>query len=461
MNTPKTKTIRLSNSKLILLFLLIDLSLLLIALNVQAKLHYGYWPYIDVLVYLLLSTWTVTYIFFIDHGFFEIQYGIDRLKYLFRKFFVFVLISSITLILFDLDHVSRTMFLGSCIIFLVLKFPISFFYTYLITAREDSPSKNKILVIGASKVGLAIEKFYQLSPTLGYVIGFLDDQLESSEKVKILGKNSDFQRVYDTIPFDEVVITLDIHQENKIKELVNIAEYNGVRPSIVANYYSLFQRNFEIRNLAGIPIVNIREFPLESYIARFWKRVFDLIFSIIALILLAPLFVVTALAIKLDSKGPVFYKPVRLGKRGEQIKIFKFRSMVHTQNTDPTRSTSVNDERITRVGRFMRKYSLDEVPQFINVLLGNMSVVGPRPHRIDLNRRFQEKTRNYLVRHYVKPGITGWAQVNGWRGPTETRHQYIARTLHDLWYIEHWNFALDIYIVLLTIFGKKTRKNAF
>jgi len=460
-NTRIKKNVRLSNSMLILLFLLIDLALLYTAINIQSKLHYGYWPYWDLLVILLLSAWIVTYIFYIDHGFFEIQDGIDRLKYLFKKFFVFVLLSSITLILFDLDHISRTMFLGSCIIFLALKYPASFFYTYLIETREDSPSNNKILVIGADKVGLAIEKFYQLSPTLGYVIGFLDDRMTTSDNVKILGKISDFQRLYNSTPFDEVVITLDIHQENKIKELVNIAEYNGVRPSVVANYYSLFQRNFEIRNLAGIPIVNIREFPLDSYIARFWKRIFDLLFSILALLLLAPLLLVTAIAIKIDSKGPVFYKPVRLGKRGEQIKIYKFRSMVHTKNADPTRSTSVNDERITRVGRFMRKYSLDEVPQFINVLLGNMSVVGPRPHRIDLNKRFQEKTRNYLVRHYVKPGITGWAQVNGWRGPTETRHQYIARTLHDLWYIEHWNFALDIYIVFLTIFGKKTRRNAF
>jgi lipopolysaccharide/colanic/teichoic acid biosynthesis glycosyltransferase len=136
--------------------------------------------------------------------------------------------------------------------------------------------------------------------------------------------------------------------------------------------------------------------------------------------------------------------------------------MKHNQTAaDRTKSTALNDDRITRVGKIIRKYSLDELPQFINVLIGDMSVVGPRPHRLDLNKRFQQNTQNYLVRHYVKPGITGWAQVNGWRGPTETKYQYIGRTLHDLWYIEHWNFALDLYIIYLTIIGKGTRNNAF
>jgi putative colanic acid biosynthesis UDP-glucose lipid carrier transferase len=169
-----------------------------------------------------------------------------------------------------------------------------------------------------------------------------------------------------------------------------------------------------------------------------------------------------AIAIKLDSKGPVFYRPVRIGKRGAQILIYKFRSMRHnTSPVDKTRSTALNDDRITRVGKFIRKYSLDELPQFINVFVGDMSVVGPRPHRVDLDKRFQQIAPSYMVRQYIKPGITGWAQVNGWRGPTETKYQYIARTLHDLWYIEHWNFALDIYIIFLTLFGMNTRKNAF
>jgi putative colanic acid biosynthesis UDP-glucose lipid carrier transferase len=169
-----------------------------------------------------------------------------------------------------------------------------------------------------------------------------------------------------------------------------------------------------------------------------------------------------AIAIKLDSRGPVFYMPIRLGRRGEEFSLYKFRSMRHHADTElRDLSTLKEDPRVTRVGKFIRKFSLDELPQFINVLLYHMSVVGPRPHRIGLNKILQEKTSNYLVRHYILPGITGWAQVNGWRGPTETRLQSKGRTLHDLWYIEHWTFPLDIYIIFLTIFGKKARKNAY
>lgn len=124
-------------------------------------------------------------------------------------------------------------------------------------------------------------------------------------------------------------------------------------------------------------------------------------------------------------------------------------------------STIKNDPRITRVGKFIRKTNLDELPQFFNVLMNQMSVVGPRPHRTNLNKAFQEKVSTYMVRQYIKPGITGWAQVNGWRGPTETKLAYLGRTLHDLWYIEHWSFPLDCYIIFLTLFGNKTRKNAF
>jgi putative colanic acid biosynthesis UDP-glucose lipid carrier transferase len=361
-----------------------------------------------------------------------------------------------------MDVASRTMFLGTILCFSSLSFPISYFYTYLFTVRKHGPFYNKILVIGAGKIGEAIQTYYQLNPDLGKLVGFLDDSKEKSDRLNILGKIKDFQKVFENYHFSEVIITIDLSRELEIKELVNLAEYNGVRPSVVANYYSLFHRNFELKNFAGIPVVSIREVPLDPYTARFWKRIFDLGFSIVALVMLAPAFLAIAIAIKLESRGPVFYRPIRVGKRGAEISVFKFRSMRVSKNpADQLRSTTVNDDRITRVGKFIRKFSLDELPQFINVLIGEMSVVGPRPHRIDLNKRFQQTVHTYMVRQYIKPGITGWAQVNGWRGPTETKYQYFARTLHDLWYIEHWNFALDIYIIFLTVFGKKVRKNAF
>jgi putative colanic acid biosysnthesis UDP-glucose lipid carrier transferase len=453
---------RLGNRSLIILFLFIDLFLLSLSLEIVAIFHYKEWLRFNDLFFLLNGIWIITYVLHIDLAFFEIQNIGRRTKSLLIKFFVYISLGAIAIVLFNMDDISRTMFLGSSLCFLALKFPATYIYTYLISIREDGPSYRKILVIGAGKVGAAIQTFYRLNPGQGTVVGFLDDIKPKSEKFNVLGSLADFQKIFDTTSFNEVVITIDLAKEKLIRSLVNLAEYNGVRPAIVANYYSLFNRNFELKNLAGIPIVNIREVPLDFYIPRFWKRSFDLAFSGFALLITSPIFFCIAIAIKLDSKGPVFYRPVRIGKSGARILIYKFRSMRHsTEPVDKNRSTAVDDDRITSVGKFIRKYSLDELPQFINVFNGEMSVVGPRPHRVDLDKRFQQIAPGYMVRQYIKPGITGWAQVNGWRGPTETKYQYIARTLHDLWYIEHWNFSLDVFIIFLTLFGKNTRKNAF
>jgi putative colanic acid biosynthesis UDP-glucose lipid carrier transferase len=214
--------------------------------------------------------------------------------------------------------------------------------------------------------------------------------------------------------------------------------------------------------LGAIPLLDVRNVPLHNYSNRFWKRAFDLVFTSIALILLLPIFIIVAILIKLDSPGPIFYTPVRLGVNGKPFKLYKFRSMSESDDAlAGTKSTVLNDKRVTRLGKFLRKSNLDELPQLYNVLMNEMSIVGPRPHRVHLNRDLQKKMSTYMVRHFVKPGITGWAQVNGWRGPTENRLQYMGRTLHDIWYIENWSFFIDIYIIFLTAFGKKSRKNAF
>src|SRR5207253_1868339 len=171
------------------------------------------------------------------------------------------------------------------------------------------------------------------------------------ERFKILSKVSDFQEVFNEHHFNEVIITINLSKEQEIKSLVDISEYNGVRPSIVANYYSLFNRNFELKNFEGIPIVSIREVPLDPYTARFWKRVFDIVFSIFALVILSPIFLVIGIAIKLESKGAILYRPIRVGKHGAEISVFKFRSMRVSNNAeDQKRSTKAGDERITGVG---------------------------------------------------------------------------------------------------------------
>ncbi len=436
----------------------------LIALNVSFELislwHYNKLSGLTDLNYLLNISWGLIFIYFLNDRFFNTESLRARSISMLKRIGLYLFLGSFIIVVMDKDDISRTMFLGSTLVFLSVKLILSIPYNYLITHRKDGGYFNKILVIGANRIGEAISTFYKINSERGHVIGFLDDEASSSKKFNVLGTTAHFQNIFDQTAFNEVVIALDFSNSDLIKSLVEKAEYNGVRPSVVANYYSLFKKNFVVQYVGGIPTLQVREVPLDSYIARIKKRLFDILFSATVLIISFPFLLLLAIAIKINSKGPVFYKPVRVGKRGQPISIFKFRSMKHG-NGDPTKSTSQNDDRITSVGKFIRKFSLDEFPQFINVLLGDMSVVGPRPHRLDLNKRFQITAQSYMVRQYIKPGITGWAQVNGWRGPTETKFQYVARTLHDLWYIEHWTFPLDIYIIYLTIFSKKTRTNAF
>ncbi|MEO5635305.1 MAG: sugar transferase [Candidatus Paceibacterota bacterium] len=202
--------------------------------------------------------------------------------------------------------------------------------------------------------------------------------------------------------------------------------------------------------------------PLDFPFRRLLKHVFDFTFSVAVLILLAPVFCFIAVLIKLDSTGPVFYCPLRVGRHGHLFKMYKFRSMRECDTTfGGTQSTQENDSRISAVGKILRRYSLDELPQFINVLRGEMSVIGPRPHRKFLSDEMEKSVEKYAERQHVKPGITGWAQVNGWRGPTSTLEQKVQRTEHDLWYIENWSFVLDLKIIYLTIFGKKTHFRVF
>lgn len=211
----------------------------------------------------------------------------------------------------------------------------------------------------------------------------------------------------------------------------------------------------------NIPIINVNITPLGNYYNWLYKRLFDIFFSIFVLVLVSPLLIMIALLVKLTSKGPVLYAAERVGMGGDVFKMYKFRTMYHSEENQDTLSTREKDSRVTLFGRFLRKANLDELPQFFNVLTGDMSVVGPRPHRVYLDKKLQNEVAKYMIRRCIRPGITGWAQVNGWRGPTNTEEQKIQRTRYDLWYVKNWTFWLDVKIIFLTLFGKKTRENAF
>lgn len=350
--------------------------------------------------------------------------------------------------------------------FPVLHIPMNFLIANLISNIKNSGDRTKYtLVAGVGNLANHVEKNMYAHYKKDYQVkGFLKCQEEECQvkQDKIVGDLSHLHEYLRDNPVDEIVIALPVKPSKKVRNIISAADYYGVRVKYIPDYQGLFGDNYRMTKFGQIDAVNIRQLPLDNTYAFLIKNCFDKIFAVAALTFLSPVLFLIALMIKFDSPGPVFYCPYRIGKGGRPFKVFKFRSMrTNDAVSGGALSTQRDDPRVTRLGRILRKYSLDELPQFVNVLLGDMSVVGPRPHRSYLNQQFQESVDKYMIRHYYKPGITGWAQVNGWRGPTESIEQKCQRTNHDLWYMENWTLWLDIRIIYKTIFSAKAHKSAF
>jgi Undecaprenyl-phosphate glucose phosphotransferase len=370
-------------------------------------------------------------------------------------------------LIFHFSDEIRNLLLAILIGIPILEIISSLLIIYVFTPIQEEKSKvNHILVVGSGNLAGKVKNHLTSNPLTKYAIdGFIDcntDRCASIQKEEILTSLENLKDYLKDKTMDEIIIALPFYEIQKIKNVIRVADYYGVRVRFVPDYESVLGTTVKSYHYGELEVVNVRQLPLDNVTAAFTKTLFDKIFSLSVLVFLAPLFVFIAFLIKWDSKGPVFYTPNRIGKGGKPFKLYKFRTM--SINDDPnggTNSTVKNDPRITKIGKFLRKSSIDELPQFLNVFLGDMSVVGPRPHRVFLNQLMQESEEQYMVRHYHKPGITGWAQVNGWRGPLETAEQKTQRTEHDIWYLENWTFMLDLKIIYLTIFGSKTHQTAF
>lgn len=360
-----------------------------------------------------------------------------------------------------------TVLLSFVLIFLTLNVAANLILVNIISRyRRRQENIKQTLIAGVGELAAKISAYLESNPDFGFRIkGFLRSNGEECKVAerKVLGSLKDISQYLNENPIDEIVIALPYRSKNKkIQKIIRVADFHGARVSYVPDYLGLFGKNFKVVHDGDWNAVNVRQLPLDEMYAVIEKLIFDYVFSAMILLLTAPLFVIIAILIRIDSPGPVFYCPMRVGRGGRNFKLFKFRTMYES---DPVvggkRSTRPGDPRITKVGQILRKYNLDELPQFWNVILGEMSVVGPRPHRNFLNQQMKEHVDKYMLRHYFKPGITGWAQVNGWRGPTETEMQISQRTAHDLWYIENWSLMLDIKIIWQTIFSRKAYQNAF
>lgn len=359
---------------------------------------------------------------------------------------------------------------------LILKFTIITFSIFmaervivkigLSVIRKSGFNYKKYLIVGAGSLGINFYKMIQSSNEYGIkIIGFLDDkkeELKISDKIPdevkkiIVGETARLEYFLQNGLVDNVIIALPMMVGDKIINITNLCEQYGIKAELIPDYYKIVSKKPSIRIIKGFPLIGIRNVPLENLFNRLIKRLFDIIVSSIILVLCIPIFAVTALFIKATSKGPVLFKQKRTGIKQKEFEIYKFRTMYMNSSSDILKAVK-DDPRKTPIGNFLRRTNIDELPQLINILKGEMSLVGPRPHMISQTEEYYKKYDKYLVRHWVKPGLTGWAQVNGWRGDSDIG----MRVKFDIDYIENWTFLLDIKIIFLTAFGKKVRKNAY
>ena len=316
---------------------------------------------------------------------------------------------------------------------------------------------DNILIIGATSAALdfyeTINKYYYY----GYkCIGFLDDQNKKMNGCHYQGNISNLLKVLQTQQVDEVIIALPNSQNKQIQECIELCDYFRTKARIIPDLQQYSSSNIQVNNIGLLPVMNVRKLPLDEYENKVLKRALDILFSVLFFLLIGIwLFPMIAIIIKLSSRGPVIFKQERWGLNNEKITCYKFRTM-QVDSTDLDSNglyiqASKNDPRVTRLGQFLRRSNMDELPQFWNVLLSNMSVVGPRPHPTPLNLESLHTVDNYILRHVIKPGITGWAQVNGCRGETKEEGSMQQRVNFDLYYIHRWTFWLDCQIILQTI----------
>lgn len=378
-------------------------------------------------------------------------------------FSMFMLLS--LLFLFKVVDLSRYLLIFYFIFSVVLViFYRLFVKISLRTIRRKGFNKQFILVVGAGELGRKYYDNLMRNPEFGFqVIGFLDDFVKEFDCTNkkygnILGTIDQLSEILENKLVDEVVIALPIRVHKRYREIVMVCEKAGVRTSIIPDFYNILPATPHFDSLGDIPLINVRDVPLDDAQKRLFKRLFDIVFSICAILVTSPIMILIVLGIKITSPGPIIFRQERVGLNRRTFQMYKFRSMKHMpESVSNTQWTTENDPRRTKFGTFLRKTSLDELPQFFNVLKGDMSVVGPRPERPYFVDQFKEDVPKYMIKHHVRPGITGWAQVCGLRGDTSIKD----RIVHDIFYIENWTFLFDIKIIFKTIVNGFVNKNAY
>ncbi len=330
------------------------------------------------------------------------------------------------------------------------------------TIRKKGYNLKHILIVGYSKAAEEYIDRLNANPQWGYVVcGILDNRIPRGtlyKGVKVLGSLGNLEIILPENKLDEIAIALSLSDYDYLEAIVSTCEKSGVHTKFIPDYNSLIPSRPYTEDLLGLPIVHIRHVPLTNAGNRMVKRAMDIAGSLFGIILASPIMLIAAILVKISSPGPVIFKQERVGLHNKPFYMYKFRSMEVQSDKEEKKAWTVrNDPRVTGIGKFLRKTSLDELPQLFNILKGDMSLIGPRPERPHFVDKFREEIPRYMVKHQVRPGLTGWAQVNGYRGDTSIR----KRIEYDLYYIENWTVWFDIKIIFMTFLTGFFNKNAY
>ena len=358
---------------------------------------------------------------------------------------------------------SRTLIL----LFYVINMILTFLYRMLVRKflyfiRRKGNNLKHVILVGYSRAAEAYLDRIASNPQWGYVVhGILDDHDKNKTMyrgVKVLGSLGNLEYILPENKMDEIAITLSLEDYDSLEHIVDLCERAGVHTKFIPDYGSLFPSRPYTEDLMGLPVINIRYVPLSNTWNALMKRLVDIFGSIFCIILFSPVMLFAAVGTRVTSKGPIIYRQTRIGLHSKPFTMYKFRTMrVQSAEEEKKGWTIPGDDRVTKFGSFLRRTSIDEMPQFFNVLAWKMSLVGPRPERPQFVDKFREEIPRYMVKHQVRPGITGWAQINGYRGDTSIR----TRIEHDIYYIENWSLGFDFRILFLTVFKGFINKNAY
>ena len=328
--------------------------------------------------------------------------------------------------------------------------------------RKKGYNLKYVLLVGYSRAAEEYVTRINANPQWGYVIrGILDDRVPSGtlyKGVKVLGRIENLLYILPENKLDEIAVTLALEDYNRLERIVDLCEKSGVHTKFIPDYNNFVPSRPYTEDLMGLPVINIRYVPLTNTLNWMAKRAVDVLGALFGLLVSSPVMLLAAILVKATSPGPVIFKQERVGLHNKPFYMYKFRTMELQKPSQEKKAWTVKDDpRVTKVGKVLRKTSLDELPQFFNILAGEMSLVGPRPERPLFVEKFKEEIPRYMIKHQVRPGLTGWAQINGYRGDTSIR----KRVEYDIFYIENWTMSLDIKIMFLTIFKGFINKNAY